>query len=122
MVIFLLFFSLLFTAYITNGGYVSVYNREASNRIERYEVKGRTKTNVFEVGFDNQSPQHCVMNEPACTSQPLMVPDATDEVSVFFCKCSCMPNEHFLCQHKLPAKENTVNRLVSSHVHSRQVD
>ena len=63
---------------------MSVFNREDNNIVERYEVKGRTKTNVFEVGFDTQSPHHCVMNKPACTFQPLIIPDITKEVSCVF--------------------------------------
>ena len=87
---------------------MSVYNREANNIVERYNVKGRTKTNVFEVGFDNQSPKHCVINEPACTSQPLVVPDITDEVNVFFCKYSYIPDERFLYAHTTSKRRNRV--------------
>ena len=67
---------------MTNGGYVSVYNREVNNRIDRYIVTGKTKTNIFEVGFDTKSPEHCITRTPACTIQPLVVPDVSTEVSI----------------------------------------
>ena len=61
---------------------MSVYNREANDRIDRYTVTGKTKTNIFEVGFDTKSPEHCITKIPACTSKPLVVPDVSTEVSL----------------------------------------
>ena len=69
-----------FTVFATNGGYVSVYDRENNSRIDRYDVSGKTESNVFEIRFDTEEPDHCMIENLNCISQPLVVPDVTTQV------------------------------------------
>ena len=73
--------SLEITTSVTNGGYVTVFNREASNNVEFYNMSEVNKTNVFEVCFDTIKPSHCAMGVFDCTSDPFIMLDATTNVS-----------------------------------------
>ena len=63
---------------------MAVYNREASSYVEYYSMSEVTKTKVFEVWFDSISPSHCAMGVSDCTSDPLIMLDATTNVSHFY--------------------------------------
>ena len=59
---------------------MSIYNRENNDQVDRYDITGKSKENEFEVWFDVNTPKHCVMEDPDCSSQPLVLQDITTEV------------------------------------------
>ena len=78
--IYISYCSLKFTVFATNGGYVAVYNRENNDRIDKYIVTGETTTRSFEIKFDLEKPEHCIMDSAGCSTQPITLQDLTEKV------------------------------------------